>query len=256
MALVPAWLLFGLFQCVGFLEGVNVFFGWPWWVGLIIFFMSLGLGTLGGLLTVAFTFYGAWKGWGWPWYGAVAFAAPFPFLALATGGAVGLYGIASKLRASISPAQSAPPAPALAISPSSSTAIEERAKLLGRMIPLIVGGLRSKSYDAFIAAFSNPGNEPTASDRAARRAHFRLQLSSSCWYDAIASYALGAPPWVVLRGGGDDFGVVIRTGPEHRGVTLDYDSSKGSLGPDAFEMIAALHRTVEGAHAMGEVVRL
>jgi hypothetical protein len=139
---------------------------------------------------------------------------------------------------------------------SSSSAIEERAKVLGRMIPLIVSGLRSKSYDAFIAAFSNPGNEPGESERAVRRVHFRLQLSSSCWYDAIASYPLGSPPWVVLRGGGDDFGVVIRTDAEHREVTLDYDPSKGSVGPDAFEMLAALYRTVEGARAMGEVVRL
>jgi hypothetical protein len=38
-------------------------------------------------------------------------------------------------------------------------------------------------------------------------------------------------------------------------VTVDYDSSKGSVGHDAFDTVAALYRTVEGAHAPGPEAR-
>lgn len=81
--------------------------------------------------------------------------------------------------------------------------MDQRAKLIVRMLRLIVDGLRTKSYEQFI-----PGAEHDASDRMDRELCFRMRLSPNVWYDATASYAC-KPPLVSFQGGGDDFGVFI-----------------------------------------------
>src|SRR5580698_7691660 len=96
--------------------------------------------------------------------------------------------------------------------------VEERAKLLARMIALIIRGLQTKSYEQFIAGFSNPGAEPDAFEQSSRELCFQMRISPTCWYDAMASYPLGERPHVVLQGGGDDFGVFLTVSP-NAGIT-------------------------------------
>ena len=59
--------------------------------------------------------------------------------------------------------------------------VEERAKLLDRMVVLIVHGLRTKTYEQFVAAFSNPGHEPDALQRLSHKASFQMRISPTCW---------------------------------------------------------------------------
>src|SRR5579863_1736947 len=75
-------------------------------------------------------------------------------------------------------------------------AVEKRAKLLARMVPLIVHGLQTQTYEQFVASFSNPGEEPVAIERSSGKLHFQMRISPNCWYDAAASYPLfdEAPP--------------------------------------------------------------
>jgi len=87
-------------------------------------------------------------------------------------------------------------------------AIEQRAKLMGRMVMLIVDGLSTKSYDQFVASYSNPGEEPDETARDARELQFEMRFSPTCWYDAAASFA-ATEPSIYIWGGGDDFGVLI-----------------------------------------------
>src|SRR5271170_5061194 len=87
--------------------------------------------------------------------------------------------------------------------------VVERARLLARMVPLIMHGLQIKSYEQFVASFSNPGKEPDAFERSNRELHFQMRISPNCRYDVSASYSPEQSPCVVLQGGDDDFGVVI-----------------------------------------------
>jgi hypothetical protein len=45
------------------------------------------------------------------------------------------------------------------------TTIDERAKKVARMVEFICYELQTKTYDQFVSSFSNPGNEPDASER-------------------------------------------------------------------------------------------
>ena len=88
------------------------------------------------------------------------------------------------------------------------TAIEQRAKLMARMVMLIIDGLCTKSYDQFVESFSNPGEEPDGIGRDAQMLQFEMRFSPTCWYEATASFA-EARPSIYMQGGGDDFGVLI-----------------------------------------------
>lgn len=89
------------------------------------------------------------------------------------------------------------------------TAIKQRAKLMGRMVMLLTDGLCTKSYDQFVASYSNSGDELDESARNARRSRFEMRFSPTCWYEATASLAENAQPWIHIEGGGDDCGVFI-----------------------------------------------
>jgi hypothetical protein len=120
-------------------------------------------------------------------------------------------------------------------------AVKRRAKLLARMIGLITHGLKTKSYEQFVASFSNPGKEPDAFDRSNRKLHFQMRISPTCWYDATASYPLRESPWVSLHGGGDDFGVLITVSPSD-GVTVGPHLASGQrAGRDAQAVINSLY---------------
>jgi hypothetical protein len=121
--------------------------------------------------------------------------------------------------------------------------VDERAKLLSRMIALIVHGLRTKSYEQFVAAYSNPGREPDALKRLSRKASFQLRITPTCWYDAAVSYADDAARTLSILGGGDDFGVSITTTSADNRIfaafITDYDEKPGR---DARAMVRALLR--------------
>ena len=89
------------------------------------------------------------------------------------------------------------------------TSIKQRAKLMGRMVMLLTDGLCTKSYDQFVESYSNPGDGPDEIARNARMSRFEMRFSPTCWYEATASMAENAQPWIFIEGGGDDCGVVI-----------------------------------------------
>jgi hypothetical protein len=88
-------------------------------------------------------------------------------------------------------------------------AAEKRAKLLARMTALILHGLQTRTYEQFIASFSNLDGEPNASERQRHELHFQMRISPTCEYYATACYPRDERPWAVLQGDGDDFGVFI-----------------------------------------------
>jgi hypothetical protein len=119
--------------------------------------------------------------------------------------------------------------------------VDERAKLLGRMIALIVHSLRTKSYEEFVASYSNPGQEPNALKRLSHKAHFQMRISPRCWYDATVSYAGEKSPSLRIVGGGDDFGVLITTGASDHSLMVDFDPADAKKpGRDAQVMVRAL----------------
>src|SRR5215469_708235 len=89
------------------------------------------------------------------------------------------------------------------------SAIKERAKLMGRMVMLLTDGLYTKSYDQFVERYSNPGDRPDETARIARISRFEMRFSPTCWYEATASLAENAQPWICIEGAGDDCGVFI-----------------------------------------------
>jgi hypothetical protein len=133
-------------------------------------------------------------------------------------------------------------------------AVEKRAKLLARMVTLITHGLKSKTYEQFVASFSNPGEEPDAFDRSNHELHFQMRISPTCWYDATASYPLREPPWVSLHGGGDDFGVLITVSPS-AGITVGLHLASGQrAGRDAGAAIHSL-QTIPGFRSFAAIER-
>lgn len=120
------------------------------------------------------------------------------------------------------------------------SAVEKRAKLLARMTTLIMRGLQTKTYEQFIASFSNPDGEPDASERQRHELHFQMRISPTCEYYATACYPRDEPPWAFLQGDGDDFGVFInlsRSGEITVGLHLE---SGEAAGCDAQAMVRIL----------------
>jgi hypothetical protein len=122
-------------------------------------------------------------------------------------------------------------------------AIDHRAKKMARMVMFISDSLRTKNYDQFVASFSNPAREPDASERRGGQLRFQMRFSSTCWYDAVVEYPrAGGTPHFYIRGGGDDWGVVIggNAKADYR-VTVDLNIPAGShAGRDARAVVRAL----------------
>jgi hypothetical protein len=138
------------------------------------------------------------------------------------------------------------------------TAINQRAKLMGRMIMLLTDGLCTKSYDQFVESYSNPGNEPDETERNARISRFAMRFSPTCWYEATASLYENAQPWILIEGGGDDCGVCIRVQvPADAGVpscpVVDLQVRRGAKrGHDADAMVRAL-RDIPGWRGLAAI---
>jgi hypothetical protein len=118
--------------------------------------------------------------------------------------------------------------------------VMERAKLLARMVPLIIYDLQAKSYEQFVPSFSNPGAEPDAFDRSNRQLHFQMRISPTCRYDASASYSPEESPWIVLQGGGDDFGVMIIVSATEAAIVDSYLAPGQGAGCDARDVVRCL----------------
>jgi len=135
------------------------------------------------------------------------------------------------------------------------TSIKQRAKLMGRMVMLLTDGLCTKTYDQFIEKYSNPGDEPDETERNARISRFAMRFSPTCWYEATASLYENAQPWMFIRGGGDDCGVLISVQvqddasvPPNPVVDLRVPRG-GKRGHDAGAMVRAL-RDIPGWKAV------
>ncbi len=126
------------------------------------------------------------------------------------------------------------------------TAIKQRAKLIGRMVMLLTDSLCTKSYDQFVERYSNPGGAPDEDARNARISRFAMRFSPTCWYEATASLAENAQPWIFIEGAGDDCGVVISVRvPDDANVVscpeVDLHVPRGARrGHDAGAMVRAL----------------
>jgi hypothetical protein len=119
-------------------------------------------------------------------------------------------------------------------------AVEERAKLLARMVALILRGLQTKTYEQFIASFSNPGGEPDPLERQSHILHFLMRISPTCEYYATARYPRDDPPWASLQGDGDDFGVFI-TISQSGEITVGLHLESGEVaGRDAQAVVRSL----------------
>ena len=119
-------------------------------------------------------------------------------------------------------------------------AVEERAKLLARMVALILRGLQTKTYEQFIASFSNPGGEPDALERQSHILHFLMRISPTCEYYATARYPRDDPPWASLQGDGDDFGVFM-TLSQSGEITVGLHLESGeTAGRDAQNIVRIL----------------
>jgi hypothetical protein len=132
-------------------------------------------------------------------------------------------------------------------------AINERAKLIQRMVMLIVHSLQTKSYDEFVDSFSNFGSEPSPLERLERRLFFRMRMSPSCWYDAWAEYPADGSPFFHIGGGGDDWGVLISGDAiADRSIGVDfYVRTKAQAGRDAHAMMHALRELPGWSHTNG-----
>src|SRR5262249_6647408 len=126
------------------------------------------------------------------------------------------------------------------------TSIKQRAKLMGRMVMLLTDGLCTKTYDQLVESYSNTGDEPDRTERNASISRFAMRFSSTCWYDATASLYENAQPWILIKGGGDDCGVMISVKvPDDANVAscpvVDLHVPRGAKrGHDAGAMVRAL----------------
>jgi hypothetical protein len=84
-----------------------------------------------------------------------------------------------------------------------------------------------------------------------------MRFSPTCWYDALAEYPrTGSTPHFYMRGGGDDWGVVINGNAKAtHGVTVDLNIPQGSHADcDARAMVRAL-QTMPGWSRISDLER-
>jgi hypothetical protein len=121
--------------------------------------------------------------------------------------------------------------------------VEERAKKVARMLFFIKHSMQTKTYDQFVASFSNPDDQPNVLKRYDHRAHFTMHMSESCWYNADVAYPHNGHGTgsVTLHGGGDDFGVFITAAPADDLASVDlHVAFDEKAGRDAKSMVRTL----------------
>ena len=81
--LAALYFVLGFAQLVAFFHGLQSAFGLGGVTSIGIFMLLYSTGSLGSIPMAIISFYGAWRGWEWPIWGAALFA--FPFVVLSFG---------------------------------------------------------------------------------------------------------------------------------------------------------------------------
>jgi hypothetical protein len=91
---------FGFAQLVAFFHGLQTGFGLGGVASIGIFMLLYLTGSVGSIPMAVVSFYGAWRGWQWPIWGAALFAFPFVILSFAFLGVGGFYNLFNRQKAS------------------------------------------------------------------------------------------------------------------------------------------------------------
>jgi hypothetical protein len=91
---------FGFAQLVAFFHGLQTGFGLGGVASIGIFMLAYLTGSVGSIPMAIVSFYGAWRGWQWPIWGAALFAFPFVILSFAFLGVGGFYNLFNRQKAS------------------------------------------------------------------------------------------------------------------------------------------------------------
>lgn len=75
-------LVMGIVQIAAMLAGLQAWLGWPFWLAALVALLSGGFLKLpfGSLIGCVLGVFGAWKGWGWPFLGALLLFLWWPIL--------------------------------------------------------------------------------------------------------------------------------------------------------------------------------
>ncbi len=90
---------FGFAQLVAFFHGLQTGFGLGGVASIGIFMLLYLTGSVGSIPMAIVSFYGAWRGWQWPIWGAALFAFPFVILSFAFLGVGGFYNLFNRQKA-------------------------------------------------------------------------------------------------------------------------------------------------------------
>src|SRR6266568_57516 len=91
---------FGFAQLVAFFHGLQTGFGLGGVASIGIFMLLYLTGSVGSIPMAIVSFYGAWRGWQWPIWGAALFAFPFIIFSFAFLGVGGFYNLFNRKKAS------------------------------------------------------------------------------------------------------------------------------------------------------------
>ena len=93
------YFVFGFAQLVAFFHGLQTGFGLGGVASIGIFMLLYLTGSVGSIPMAIVSFYGAWRGWQWPIWGAALFAFPFIILSFAFLGIGGFYSFFKRQKA-------------------------------------------------------------------------------------------------------------------------------------------------------------
>ncbi len=100
---------FGFAQLVAFFHGLQTGFGLGGVASIGIFMLLYLTGSVGSIPMAIVSFYGAWRGWQWPIWGAALFAFPFIIFSFAFLGVGGFYNLFNRQKAwTVGPAVGSP----------------------------------------------------------------------------------------------------------------------------------------------------
>ncbi len=93
------YFVFGFAQLVAFFQGLQISFELGGVASIGIFVLLYLTGSFGSIPMTMISFYGAWRGWQWPIWGAALFAFPFVILSFAFLGIGGFYSFFNRQKA-------------------------------------------------------------------------------------------------------------------------------------------------------------
>lgn len=133
---------------------------------------------------------------------------------------------------------------------------KDRASQVSQMILLIIQGLKTKTYDEFVAHYSRSHNAPDTFGRFDKEWAFQMTMSPTCWYEATIDYGSAEMPSMRMLGGGDDYGVFICGHCSDGGsfVSVSLECFNGSPGKTARRVVKAL-QAIPGYRDSGSLER-